>query len=116
MQGLDLAPLAGRHPEPARLAVSNLDGGGVAAIRVGRWKLIGSHLFDLARDPGENIDVSSRYVEVAAYLEARRRALLAARPASSGPLFCAGRGASAELRALGYLAGPLAADGGPSAP
>jgi hypothetical protein len=33
------------------MAVSNLDGGRVAAIRTLRWKLIGGHLFDLGRDP-----------------------------------------------------------------
>ena len=102
LQGLDLTPLARGRREPARLAVSNLDGGGVTAIRTLRWKLVGGHLFDLGRDPGETQDVSSRYGAIAAYLGARRQALLAAAPGHTGPHLDLAREAAESLRSLGY--------------
>ena len=104
LQGLDLRPLARGRPEPARLAVSNLDGGGVAAIRTLRWKLIGSHLFDLARDPAETRDVSGRFGEIAAYLGERRQALLAAAPGHAGPRVDLDGEVTASLKSLGYVA------------
>jgi len=109
--GLDLTPLALRRPEPERLAVSNLDGGGVAAIRSRRWKLIRSHLFDLARDPGETRDVSAGHADVAAYLEQRREAQLAAAPNRLGPAAAFGDEATAALAALGYVAAGVPARG-----
>jgi arylsulfatase A-like enzyme len=109
LQGLDLTPLANGRREPARLAVTNLDGGGVTAIRTLRWKLIGSHLFDLARDPGETRDVSARYAEIAAYLGARRQALLAAAPSRAGPPVILAGESRASLSSLGYVAGAAAA-------
>jgi arylsulfatase A-like enzyme len=104
LQGLDLTPLVRGRREPARLAVSNLDGGGVTAIRTLRWKLIGGHLFDLARDPGETRDVSSRYGGIAAYLGERRQALLAAAPSHTGPRLEFAEEATASLKAMGYAA------------
>jgi arylsulfatase A-like enzyme len=120
LQGLDLTPLVRGRPEPARLAVSNLDGGGVASIRTLRWKLVGNHLFDLARDPGETRDVSSRYGEIAAYLGGRRQALLAAAPSHAGPRVDLAGEDAASLRSLGYAAAgparpPLTATGASAA-
>jgi arylsulfatase A-like enzyme len=102
-QGRDLTPLAAGRREPARFAVSNLDGGGVPAIRTQRWKLIGNHLFDLAADPGETRDVSARYPEIAAYLAARRTTLLAAAPAAAGPAAGFAADSRAHLNVLGYV-------------
>jgi arylsulfatase A-like enzyme len=102
-QGRDLTPLAAGRSEPARFAVSNLDGGGVPAIRTPRWKLIGNHLFDLAGDPGETRDVSAHYPEIAAYLAIRRSALLAAAPAATGPAADLAADSRANLTALGYV-------------
>jgi arylsulfatase A-like enzyme len=104
-QGSDLTPLAGGRAEPVRLAVSNLDGGNVTAIRSPQWKLVGSHLFDLAHDPGETHDVSARYAGIVAYLTARRQALLAAAPPRRGPQVALPRPSSQQLLSLGYVAG-----------
>jgi arylsulfatase A-like enzyme len=109
LQGLDLTPLARGRREPARLAVSNLDGGGVASVRTLRWKLVGSHLFDLERDPGETRDVSARYGEIAAYLGERRQALLAAAPSHAGPRVDLDAEVTASLKSLGYVAAGAAA-------
>ena len=65
-QGSDLIAPRAWAPEAVRYAVSNLDGGGVVAIRSTRWKLIRNHLFDLREDPGETRDVAARFPEVAA--------------------------------------------------
>jgi arylsulfatase A-like enzyme len=102
-QGSDLTPLVSGRPEPARYAVSNLDGGGVAAIRSTRWKLIRNHLFDLRNDPGETRDVAARFPEVAAWLTARRAALLAAAPERHGPPAVPTEASRKSLDALGYV-------------
>jgi arylsulfatase A-like enzyme len=102
-QGRDLTPLVQGHVEPARLAVGNLDGGGVPAIRTQGWKLIANHLFDLVHDPGETLDVSARYPDIAAFLAARRDALLAGAPPARGPVAHLSARATAELASLGYI-------------
>jgi arylsulfatase A-like enzyme len=102
-QGSDLTPLVLGRQEAVRYAVSNLDGGGVVAIRSTRWKLIRNHLFDLREDPGETRDVAARFPEVAAWLAARRAALLAALPESYGPPATVSAEAKKSLDALGYV-------------
>jgi arylsulfatase A-like enzyme len=114
--GSDLTPLVLRREEPARPAVSNLDGGGVPAIRTLRWKLIGRHLFDLATDPGETRDVSGDFPDVAAYLTDRRAALLASAPTASGPPASLTAEAAAQLGSLGYLAKPATRTAPPQPP
>ncbi len=117
LQGLDLTPLVRGRREPARLAVSSLDGLGASSVRTLRWKLIAGHLFDLAHDPGETTDVSDRYAGVVAYLRARQQALLAAAPGRDGPPLPLNGDAPErlQLQSLGYLgsARPAARAGGP---
>lgn len=102
-QGSDLTPLAAGRREPARYAVSNLDGGGVTAIRSARWKLIRNHLFDLRTDPGEKRDVAADFPQVAAWLAARRTALLDAAPERRGPAAVASEADRKSMEALGYV-------------
>jgi arylsulfatase A-like enzyme len=72
----------------------------LTAVRRGRYKLIGTALYDLEADPGETTDVASAHPEIVAEL----RALLAApTPLTDGPAVEVDPETAAELDALGYL-------------
>jgi len=98
MDGLNLMPsLEGRDPEPPRTQLLFYYGGELRGVREGRWKRVFEHrtrsyvgvepgmdglpgpyafptvpaaLYDLENDVGETTDVSDRYPEVVARLEA----------------------------------------------
>jgi arylsulfatase A-like enzyme len=102
-EGRDLLSLVAGTREPARLAISNLDGGSIASLRSPRWKLIGAHLFDLTADRGETHDVAGKFPEIAACLGALRERLLTARPAVVGRHVGQPSSAEPTLTALGYI-------------
>lgn len=126
LEGTDLSPLwrsASATPWEERLLFGEASGGLTfklvagdyfpvyRSVRQGRFKLVyeaksgQQWLFDLATDPGEQVDVSTQWPEVAArladVLHARLAAAESARPAPN-PVVLPPEDAE-RLRALGYL-------------
>jgi arylsulfatase A-like enzyme len=102
--GRSLLPLV-RGDSPRELpAVASLDEveGASHAVRWQGWKLYDGRLFDLARDPGETVDLAGDETARRAELERLLAAVLADR-AEGGPTAELDAAAERELRALGYL-------------
>ena len=73
LDGMDMAEvlLAGR-PSPRTEIVFEVQGSvRVPTILSGRYKLMGSKLYDIAKDPSESIDVAAEHPDVVARLTAR---------------------------------------------
>ena len=74
------------------------------AILEGRWKLTGTQLFDLERDPGESVDLATPGAAKVAHLRALLAAATSGVPPKSVPVTLSAE-TEIVLRSLGYLSG-----------
>lgn len=78
LDGIDLLPiLAGEQPAPERALYPDR-----FAVVTQRWKLVNDELYDLASDPGEQVDVAAQHPDMLAKL---REQLLAFRSLTGPP-------------------------------
>jgi len=104
-QGTSLMEVVTGEAPPPTFAISMQDAPRKAsvAVRTQRWKWYDDRLFDLAVDPGEKEDVSSRYPLVSAAL-VRHLTEMLERPQLTAPESVQpGDDVLQQLRALGYI-------------